>query len=142
MAGDFYGGRYFPTGYFPDGYFGTGEADPNAMSGTAAGVATVTGRLTSAAVEVIPEPRVGAGGGGYWASHSDDGLDILVAKRRYTLPLPRLSRPDVAGPVPLVAADLTVPMPRLGKPRVGRDETLEVMEILTATRIAKLLRAA
>jgi hypothetical protein len=42
-----FGNRYFPPSYFADAYFGTtGEADPNAMRGTAAGVASVTGSLT------------------------------------------------------------------------------------------------
>jgi membrane protein involved in colicin uptake len=47
MAGGYFGDKYFPDGFFPQGYFGTeGEADPNAMRGTAAGIATVTGLLT------------------------------------------------------------------------------------------------
>jgi hypothetical protein len=48
MAGGYYGGKYFPDGYFPDAYFGTqGAADPNAMRGTAAGAASVSGSLTA-----------------------------------------------------------------------------------------------
>jgi copper chaperone CopZ len=48
MSGGYYGGKYFPDGYFPQSYFGTeGEADPNAMRGTAAGGATATATLTA-----------------------------------------------------------------------------------------------
>jgi hypothetical protein len=46
-GGGYFGDKYFPEGYFPQGFFGTeGEADPNAMFGSAAGLATVTGLLT------------------------------------------------------------------------------------------------
>lgn len=46
-GGGYFGDKYFPEGFFPQGYFGTeGEADPNAMFGSAAGLATVTGTLT------------------------------------------------------------------------------------------------
>ena len=48
MSGGYFGGKYFPDGYFPQSYFGTeGEADPNALRGSAAGVASVTGSLTA-----------------------------------------------------------------------------------------------
>ncbi|MCU0736721.1 MAG: hypothetical protein MUF20_14620 [Methylotetracoccus sp.] len=46
-GGKGYFGGYFPDGYFA-GYFGPqGAADPNAMRGTAAGVASVSGTLTA-----------------------------------------------------------------------------------------------
>jgi hypothetical protein len=53
-GGGYFGDKYFPEGFFPEGYFGTtGEADPNAMFGSAAGLATVTGLLTNGSVGFI-----------------------------------------------------------------------------------------
>lgn len=46
-SGGYFGSKYFAESYFADTYFGTdGEADPNAMSGSAAGSSTCVGTLT------------------------------------------------------------------------------------------------
>jgi hypothetical protein len=75
-GGGYYGGKYFPDGYFPERYFGTeGTADPNAMAGSAAGSATVSGTLSSEGVAVQPA----RGGAAYFTPKE---LARLRAKRR------------------------------------------------------------
>lgn len=169
MAGEYFGNRYFPKGYFPDGYFGIeGEVDPNAMRGTAAGVATVTGTLTglgdgsmvgsaagAASVagtltstgtpEVVEPIRTGTGGGGFWVGHSDDGLVVLAAKRAFKVPRPRFSEPRVHQLDDLVAGPFKVPLPVLSRPKLGQDdirEIKEIMDIIEVQKVLRLLRAA
>jgi hypothetical protein len=56
MAVDFWADKYWNGQYFNVQYFGTGEADLNAMSGSASGSATVTGTLSNGAAtaEIVP----------------------------------------------------------------------------------------
>ncbi len=60
---DYFGNKYFPPKYFPPKFFGTGEVDPNALSGSASITVSASGTLTDASVpEVLPEAAPGGVG--------------------------------------------------------------------------------
>ena len=169
MAGEYFGNKYFPKGYFPDGYFGIeSEVDPNAMRGTAAGVATVTGTLSaigngfiagsatgSATVsgeltytgtpEVVTPPiRTGTGGGGFWVSHSDDGEVRIRIPVRVRLPGLVATAVRVQPTARGVVADVSLPTLVCGKPSVKTDDVLEVLRLMQSDEfvILRLLQRA
>jgi hypothetical protein len=77
MAVDFWADKYWNGQYFNVQYFGTGEADLNAMSGSASGSATVTGTLTG--VSEQPPSQGAIFGGGAFRLSDDDVLRIQRA---------------------------------------------------------------
>lgn len=82
-VGGYFGNKYFANGYFPDGFFGTsGEADPNAISGTFAGSGSFSGTIENGAASVfiggVSKRRRRSGGGKFYRFETQADWDNFL----------------------------------------------------------------